>query len=73
MLDKVNSDPFDIAKQNLMEPYGLTEGNLFDLYSRLEVKGVDFGDAIVHTASASVLNLNLLVQKRACFRYKSCR
>ena len=28
MLDKVKSDPFDIAKQNLIEPYGLIEGNL---------------------------------------------
>ena len=28
MLDKVKSDPFDIAKQNLIEPYGLTERNL---------------------------------------------
>ena len=42
MLDKVKSDPFDIAKQNLIEPYGLTETNLFDLHNKLEVKGVDF-------------------------------
>ena len=44
MLDKVEFDPFDTAKQNLIEPYGLTDVNLFDLHNKLEVKGVDFAD-----------------------------
>ena len=40
MLDNVKSDPFDIAKQNLIEPYGLTEGDLFDLHNKLEVRAL---------------------------------
>ena len=67
MLDKVKSDPFDIAKQNLIEPYGLTEDNLFDLHNQLEVKGVDFADIYLQSIISESWNLEEGIVKGGAF------
>ena len=67
MLDKVKSDPFDIAKQNLIEPYGLTEANLFDLHNKLEVKGVDFADIYLQSIISESWNLEEGIVKGGAF------
>ena len=67
MLDKVKSDPFDIAKQNLIEPYGLTETNLFDLQNTLEVKGGDFADIYLQSIISESWNLEEGIVKGGAF------
>ncbi len=67
MLDNVKSDPFDIAKQNLIEPYGLTEGDLFDLHNKLEVKGVDFADIYLQSIISESWNLEEGIVKGGAF------
>ena len=67
MLDKVKSDPFDIAKQNLIEPYGLTEDNLLDLHNQLEVKGVDFADIYLQSIISESWNLEEGIVKGGAF------
>ena len=67
MLDKVKSDPFDIAKQNLIEPYGLTEINLFDLHNKLEVSGVDFADIYLQSIISESWNLEEGIVKGGAF------
>ena len=67
MLDKVKSDPFEIAKQNLIEPYGLTETNLFNLHNKLEVKGVDFADIYLQSIISESWNLEEGIVKGGAF------
>ena len=67
MLDNVKSDPFDIAKQNLIGPYGLTEGDLFDLHNKLEVKGVDFADIYLQSIISESWNLEEGIVKGGAF------
>ena len=67
MLDKVKSDPFDTAKQKLIEPYGLTETNLFDLHNKLAVKGVDFADIYLQSIMSESWNLEEGIVKGGAF------
>ena len=67
MLDNVKSDPFEIAKQNLIEPYGLTETNLFNLHNKLEVKGVDFADIYLQSIISESWNLEEGIVKGGAF------
>ena len=67
MLDEVESDPFDIAKQDLMEPHGLTEGNLFDLHNELGFKGVDFADIYLQSIISESWSLEEGIVKGGAF------
>ena len=36
--------PIEIAKATLLEPMGITENNLFDLFSKMMSRNIDLGD-----------------------------
>tara|TARA_B100000575_G_C23141286_1_gene664226 strand:- start:2655 stop:4130 length:1476 start_codon:yes stop_codon:yes gene_type:complete len=67
MLDTVEADPFNIAKENLIEPYELSEPMLFSLHDKLGVKGVDFADIYLQSTISESWSLEEGIVKGGAF------